>query len=118
MVQLISSFIYVVVLYLFSDKTPAISSNSFSFSTPRKCQAKRKVSIQKCQSLLSEVRLFVLALRLRHQTASLVCHRFDIGMWYCLELVEVELVLRSDVDVSTLVFGAVAISRRREDYTN
>lgn len=77
-----------------------------------------KVSIRNANHYYPKRRFFVLLIRLRHQTASLVSHGSDVGMWYCLEFVEVELIIRSDVDVCTLVFGAIAISRRGEDYTN
>jgi len=36
-------------------------------------------------------------------------------MWYSIELVELELVVWADVDVSTLVLGAVAVLGCRED---
>lgn len=42
-------------------------------------------------------------------------HRLDVRMRNSVELVELELVIRLDIDVGSLVFGAVAVSRCRED---
>jgi hypothetical protein len=36
-------------------------------------------------------------------------------MGYCIELVKLQLIIRADIDVCTLVFSAVAVFGRRED---
>lgn len=38
-------------------------------------------------------------------------------MRHRIELVEFEFVIRTNVDVGSLVFGAIAVARCREDYT-
>ncbi len=43
-------------------------------------------------------------------------HGFDIGMWHGIKLMELELIIWADVDVSSLVLGAVTVLRCREDY--
>lgn len=43
-------------------------------------------------------------------------HWLDIGMWYCVKLVVLELKFRSDVDVGSLVFCSIAIPGGRKDY--
>lgn len=51
----------------------------------------------------------------RHQRAVGVGHWLDVWMWHGIELVEVELVVGTDVDVSTLVLGGITVSWSRED---
>jgi len=41
-------------------------------------------------------------------------HWLNGGMWNCVKLMELELVLRPNVDVSAFVFRAVAVPRSRE----
>jgi hypothetical protein len=42
-------------------------------------------------------------------------HRFDVRMWYSVELVVFEFQVRTDVDVRAFVFRAVAVLGCRED---
>ena len=50
--------------------------------------------------------------------AGITYHGFDVGMWNGVKFVEFELVVRTDVDVSTLVLSAITISWRRKDFEN
>lgn len=52
----------------------------------------------------------------RHETVLSVGHRLNVGMWNGIEFVELELVIRSNVDVGALVFGTVAVFWCRENY--
>jgi hypothetical protein len=42
-------------------------------------------------------------------------HRSNIWMRYGIKLVELQLIIRTDIDVCALIFGAVAVFGRRED---
>lgn len=51
----------------------------------------------------------------RHQTVLCVGHWLDIGVWHRVELVEVQLVVRADVNVGALVLCAITVSWGGED---
>jgi len=53
--------------------------------------------------------------RLRAYTGTVAYHRFDIRMWDSIKLVELELEIMLDIDVSALVLCTVTVLRCGED---
>lgn len=72
---------------------------------PRSCHSHKR-ALCVCLSVLACIRIM---------KPSYAYHWFNIRMWYGIKLVEVKLVIRSNIDVGTFVFSAITIPGGRED---
>lgn len=116
-----------VVFTLQIPPTPASQSNKCSEDADhhqcRLCQ----IAIELCAmstNVLSHghetVLRICLAIKLAVIKETRMCratnHGLDIWMWHSVKFMEFELVIRTNVDISTLVFSTITILGCREDY--